>query len=339
MRSSAGSLCPIGDGLCITVLTISRIIGDDDQSSLCMEIFSIQNAKLLPVREKAVDLEKTVQTLTEANLEAVFELQLLRSEFRIKNFRIDSLAFDKETNAFVVIEYKRGGSFSVIDQGYAYLALMLNNKADFVLEYNDRTKQSLRKEDIDWSQSRVLFIANSFNTYQQNAIHFRDLPIELWEVRFFENSTVLYSRLASPEASESIKTISKSKTIEAVSKEVRVYTLDDHLNAAGDKIKSVFLQLRERILALGDGIEERPKKFYIAYRRQSGFAYVELQKAKMKIHITVSRKELDDPRSITRDVTNIGHFGVGDTEISFDEGGDLNYVMSLIEQSYRAAGR
>ena len=69
----------------------------------------------------------------------------------MQNFRIDTLAFDTETKSFVRIEYKRDRSFSVVDQGFAYLSLMLNNKADFILEYNERMKDNLKREDVDWS--------------------------------------------------------------------------------------------------------------------------------------------------------------------------------------------
>jgi hypothetical protein len=63
--------------------------------------------------------------------------------------RIDTLAFDPESRAFIIIEYKRDRNFSVIDQGMAYLNLMLNNKTDFILEYNERiTTPSLKREDI-----------------------------------------------------------------------------------------------------------------------------------------------------------------------------------------------
>ena len=61
----------------------------------------------------------------------------MKSEFTLHNFRIDTLAFDEESKSFVIIEYKKDKSFSVVDQGYAYLSLMLNNKADFILEYNE----------------------------------------------------------------------------------------------------------------------------------------------------------------------------------------------------------
>jgi len=109
-----------------------------------MAIFNIQNRKLSPIREKSIDLEKDIQKLTEENLEVIFGLQFVSTEFALQNFRIDTLAFDKEANAFVIVEYKRDRSFSVIDQGYAYLALMLNNKADFILEYNEKAKENLK---------------------------------------------------------------------------------------------------------------------------------------------------------------------------------------------------
>jgi hypothetical protein len=77
----------------------------------------------------------------------------------LKQFRIDTLAFDPEAKSFVIIEYKRDKTFSVIDQGYAYLLLMLNNKADFILECNESQHQSLKRTDVDWSQSKVIFVS------------------------------------------------------------------------------------------------------------------------------------------------------------------------------------
>ena len=65
-------------------------------------------------------------------METLFGLELVTSEFTLGKFRLDSLCFDFENNAFVIVEYKKGSSYSVIDQGYSYLSLMLNNKADFV---------------------------------------------------------------------------------------------------------------------------------------------------------------------------------------------------------------
>ncbi|MGI6481685.1 MAG: hypothetical protein ACOX08_00215, partial [Methanobacterium sp.] len=42
----------------------------------------------------------------------------------------------------------KSSNFSVIDQGYAYLALLLNNTADFILEYNESKDDFLGKKDV-----------------------------------------------------------------------------------------------------------------------------------------------------------------------------------------------
>jgi hypothetical protein len=97
-------------------------------------------------------------------LKSLFGLQLVKSEFELKGLRIDTLAFDPESRGFIIVEYKRDRNFSVVDQGMAYLNLMLNNKADFILEYNERTTPNLKREDVDWTQTRVIFVAPEFTS-------------------------------------------------------------------------------------------------------------------------------------------------------------------------------
>ncbi|HQC27629.1 MAG TPA: hypothetical protein PLU31_08240, partial [Treponemataceae bacterium] len=133
-----------------------------------MALYSIDNnGKLEQIREFDFKLEREIQKLTEENLQTVFGLEFIKSEFSLNSFRIDTLAFDKDASSFVIIEYKRDKNFSVIDQGYAYLSLMLNNKADFILEYNETQKNTLKRDDVDWSQSKVMFISPSFTSYQR----------------------------------------------------------------------------------------------------------------------------------------------------------------------------
>jgi len=149
-----------------------------------MPLFKIiENTSLENIKEFPFKLEKEIQVLTEDNLKSIFNLEFVKSEFSLNQFRIDTLAYDKEARTFVIIEYKRDKNFSVIDQGYAYLSLMLNNKADFILEFNENGKETFKRSDVDWSQSRVMFISPSFTTYQKEAINFKDLPIELWEIK------------------------------------------------------------------------------------------------------------------------------------------------------------
>jgi predicted transport protein len=302
-----------------------------------MAIFNVQGVKLTPIREKDLGLEKEVQKLTEENLEVVFNLQFVRSEYALGSFRIDTLAFDREANAFVIVEYKKDKSFSVIDQGYAYLALMLNNKADFILEYNEKLKANLRKAEVDWSQSRVLFLAHSFTSYQQNAISFKDLPIELWEVRKFDNSTILYNQLLAPEAKESVKTITKNKTVESVAKEVRVYTIEDHIGKGSEEVRSLFETLQEKILAFGSDVNEVPKKQYIAYKTSTNFADIIIYSKEIRVTLNLRSGEIKDPKNVATDFTKPekGHWGNGDYEIIIKSPSDLSYSLDLIEQAYQ----
>ena len=298
-----------------------------------MAILKIQGQKLVPIKEREWPSEKHLQKLTEENLGAVFPgLQLVATEFPVENSRIDTLAFDKETSAFTIIEYKRGSSFSVIDQGYSYLSLMLRHKADFILEYNTRTKSSLGRKDVDWSQSRILFLAGSFTTHQKNAINFRDLPIELWEVELYDNSTVLYKEILPSEASESVKKIPGNKTIETVNKEVKSYTIEDHTNKTTEEIKNLFHDFQERVLEL-NGTKEEAKKAYISYRVGVIFAYVYLRKNAIKIHTSAPQSELNDPKKISRDLGSNYH--PCKTEIPLDKPADLLYVLNLVEQCYQ----
>ena len=87
--------------------------------------------KLKIVKEKPYKLEREIQSLFENNLITLMGLQLVKSEFTIKSRRIDTLAYDAQSKAFVIIEYKRSKNISVVDQGFTYLSLMLENKADF----------------------------------------------------------------------------------------------------------------------------------------------------------------------------------------------------------------
>ena len=86
-----------------------------------MNIFTKNKSTLTSLKEKYFKLEKDIQIIFEQNLELITDLKLIKSEFTIKNNRIDTLAFDEESKAFVIIEYKRSQNYSVIDQGVSYL--------------------------------------------------------------------------------------------------------------------------------------------------------------------------------------------------------------------------
>ena len=301
-----------------------------------MALFKIENNERLEnIKEQPFKLEKDIQSLTEKNLKSIFGLDFVKSEFSLNNFRIDTLAFDSDAGTFVIIEYKRDKNFSVIDQGYAYLSLMLNNKADFILEYNENSKETLKRNDVDWSQSRVVFISPSFTTYQKEAINFKDLPIELWEIKRYDNKTVNYNQIKTSGAQESVKTISRQdEAIEKVTKEIKVYTEDEHTEKGTEETKELYETLKSAILNL-DELEVKPKKKYIAFVSGSNVVDIHIQKNALKMWLNLQQGDLDDPKEIARDVSSVGHWGNGDYEIVMRTDEELEYVLSLIKQSLR----
>lgn len=195
-----------------------------------MQLFQKNKYSLLDLREVSFKLERDIQSLFEKNLSQITGLELVKSEFSIQNQRIDTLAFDIENNAFVIIEYKRGHNYSVFDQGVAYLNTLLKYKADFVLEYNEALNKSLKKGEVDWSQSKVVFVSPFFNQNQKQAVDFKDLNIELWEVKQYENNIIVIDGIKKSEAAPSIKqtsTLEKETDLSEITKEIKTYNEED----------------------------------------------------------------------------------------------------------------
>lgn len=300
-----------------------------------MSLYDLVNGSLNYIKEDPFKLEKEIQTLCENNLDRLLNCELVKSEFSVENFRLDSLGFDKSTSSFVIIEYKRNKNFSVIDQGYAYLSLMLNHKSDFILEYNETTGKNIKRSDVDWTQSKVVFIAPSFTTYQREAIGFKDLPIELYEIKKYSNKTVSFTQIINKESKESIKTISKTNDqLEAVNKEIKVYTEQENIELGTQAIQELYEKLKNMILNIADDITIKPRKLYIAYIRKTNFCDINVQKNQIKIWLNIEKGKLSDSKEIARDVSRIGHHGNGDYEITINSDSDIEYVVSLIRQSY-----
>lgn len=300
-----------------------------------MAIYKIEKDNLITIKEKKIDLEKDIQGITEKNIEKVFGLKFVSSEFALQNFRIDTLAFDEELGSFVIVEYKRDRSFSVVDQGFAYLSLMLNNKADFILEFNERIGKNLKKDDVDWSQSKVMFLANSFTGYQQNAINFKDLPIELWEIKMFDNETIYYNQLIASNSQESINKLTKNKEIENVSKEVKKYSVDDHFKKDWEETRELFEIIREKVLELDNRIKENPVRTYIGYKiGNSNLVSMHPYKSKLILAIPgMHPKDFNDPekKAISRK-NSLEHFNQHITDVEINVATDIDYTMFLIKQ-------
>ncbi|OBX47345.1 DUF5655 domain-containing protein [Haemophilus haemolyticus] len=301
-----------------------------------MKIFTSKKGQLSQLKQQKFKLEKDIQRLFEENLTLLSGYIFIRSEFSIKNSRIDTLAFDPETKAFVIIEYKRQQNSSVVDQGISYLNLMLEYKADFIVEYNEKQKFPLKRNDVDWSQSKVIFVSPAFNDFQIQSTNFKDLPIELWEVNRFDNDIITLNIINKSKSAPNIKAVSIEKNEEfSTLKEIKVYQESDHLSDKSDFIQELYEDFKRGILNLDPDIEINTRKLYIAFKKDRNIADIRIQQKNLKIWINLPYGELDDPKNLAKNVSNTGHWGNGDYEITVESTQYLEYIMSLIKQAIK----
>jgi hypothetical protein len=315
-----------------------------------MKLFDIKNNKVEEVEQSSFKLEKDIQNLIEPNVETFFGLKFVKSEFTVDKYRIDTLCFNEETNSFVIIEYKKGNSYSVIDQGYTYLQLLLNHKSDFLLVLSHHFNKVMRFEEVDWSQSRIIFVSPSFNSYQKDSVNFKDLPFELWEIKKYSNNSLILNQHHS-NSKESIETLSNSSTqniISTVSKEITPSKTEEyHFSKSSPDLVNKWKDLSEKINEL-EGVEIIPKNPYISVM-VNGKTLVYFWFRKTTIRVEILRGNLnpdgskskgyfdiDDPKGITREGQWEWKSGTKGTLyiIDFDKNIDLDYFMFLLKQKY-----
>jgi hypothetical protein len=318
-----------------------------------MQLFQNNANTLTPVERNSFKLERDIQSLVETNMEVIFGIEFVSTELTVGEFRLDSLAFDQQNNSFVIVEYKKGHSYSVVDQGYSYLSVMLNNKAEFILEYNEKTETNLKRIDVDWSSSKVIFVSPSFNTYQKNSVNFRDVPFELWEIKRFDGGLVSFEQCKSS-STESIEKLSKGddrSVISKVSSEIKVLSEGDHTGNLSDQLKPIWTTLREKLESYAD-TSFFITKGYISWKRDNtAVCFIHFRKKELRIDVLrgniredQSKSKgfftLDDPKEMAEEggwkwkSGQSGH----DYKIRLKNQDASDYVMFLLEQKYNSLG-
>ena len=315
-----------------------------------MELYNLNKDNLEEVRLVPFKLEKDIQVLVEKNTESIFELEFIETEFRVDKYRIDTLCFDPENNSFVIVEYKKGSSYSVVDQGMTYLQLMLNNKADFLLKLSQHKGKVLEMKDVDWSQSKIIFVAESFNSYQKDSVNFDNLPFELWEIKRFSNNTISLNKhkSSSKESINSFKNSSGKNALSKITREVKVYQESDLTNNTDKPIIQKWDELKDLMTDLNE-TELVPKRDYISLMlNNKTVAYFNFQKNGIRLDFSrgVLRTDgnksknyftLDDPKKIAKEVSWTWKGGAKGNvyKISINEKTDLDYILFLIKQKYK----
>jgi len=96
----------------------------------------------------------------------------------------------------------------------------------------------------------------------------------------------------------------------------------------------VFEAIRKRILNLDAYVREEFKKLYIAYKTTTNFVDIVPQKSRLRLSLNMRFDEIDDPKGMCRDVTEVGRWGNGNVEVGISSLDELDDVMLLIRQAF-----
>jgi predicted transport protein len=290
---------------------------------------------------RSVALEKSLQTLIEAHLETFLGVRLLASEYstgKVHGGRIDTLGID-ENGCPVIVEYKRATNENVVNQGLFYLDWLMDHRGEFEL----LTLKKLGKgasDGIEWRAPRLLCIAGDFTKYDAHAVQQMNRNIGLVRYQKYGNELLLLELVnavrAAPPEDEDQPEAGTARPKPGASHKL---TLKEEFSNASSELRDLYDALKAYLLGLGDDVEETRTKRYAAFRRIKNFVCVVLRahSEQLLVYVKVDPKSVRLQEGFLRDVSDVGHWGTGDVEISVRSMDDFEQAKPLLLKSYETS--
>ena len=117
-------------------------------------------------------------------------------------------------------------------------------------------------------------------------------------------------------------------------REITQYTLESYPHLNNDPLRTIFEELRKQILALDPCVTEECLKLYIAYKAETNFVDIVPQAKRLRLSLNIPFSQINDPKSICKDVSALGRWGNGDVDVGLASLDELPYIMGLIRQAF-----
>ena len=101
----------------------------------------------------------------------------------------------------------------------------------------------------------------------------------------------------------------------------------------------MYVETQMFILSLGDDIQAKELKYYLAFKRLKNFCCVEIHPATkvIRLFLKIDPSTIELHEGFSRDVSKVGHYGTGDLEITLSSPEDLEKAKPLILKSYESS--
>jgi predicted transport protein len=303
-----------------------------------IKLFHTSNGTVEELKGTSVAVEKSLQMLIEQHLEAFLGIRFLASEHstgKVHGGRIDTLGID-ENGCPVIIEYKRALNENVINQGLFYLDWLMDHKAEFRLLVMEQFGNE-QSSEIEWNSPRLLCIAGDFTNYDEHAVKQIPRNIELIRYRRYDTDFLLFE-LVNAIGGQSIEGSPIATTAKPKSKYTDK-TVGESLAESNQETRDRFEAIKAFLLALGDDVQMKTLKLYVAFKRIKNFACLEVQASSgiIRAFVRVSPDTITTEHGFTRDVRTIGHWGTGDLEITIRNDEDFERAKPYLLRSYEAS--
>jgi len=303
-----------------------------------IQLFRLHSGQASELPGRAAAIERQLQSLIEAQMPTFLGVRFLASEYatgKTHKGRIDSLGLD-ENGCPVIVEYKRHSTENVINQGLFYLDWLLDHQAEFRWLVMERLGKEMA-DAIDWAGTRLLCIAADFTRYDQHAVQQIPRNVELIRYKLFGDDLLLLElvnavSVADATAGKAEAGASSPGKSRAVGKDK---TAQEQLANAQPAIQQLYESLAEELNALGDDVQEKHLKLYVAFRRLKNFACVIPYRDKLLVMLKLNPDSVLLEDGFSRDVRNIGTWGTGDLELTLRTPADLEKARPLMERSYQ----
>lgn len=301
-----------------------------------IKLFRTSATAVSQLEGHSVALEKSLQALIEKHLDIFLGIRFLATEYstgKTHGGRIDTLGID-ENGCPCIIEYKRSSNENVINQGLFYLDWLLDHKGEFELLVL-KTLGPKAADTIEWSSPRLLCIAGGFTKYDGHAVHQINRNIELIRYLRFGDEFLLLELVNAVQATTTDE--GGANVLDSKGKpKQNQKTITDQLAQASQGLLDIYEAVKATCLGFGDDVQFKTLKHYVAFAKLKNFVSVEVRtKTKViLVFVNVDPKSIEMVEGFTRDLTDIGHFGTGNLEITLRSLADLKLAIPLLEKSY-----
>jgi predicted transport protein len=309
-----------------------------------IKLFDVTNGQVKEIPGAAVQVEKSLQLLFEANLEVLLGLQFLASEYSTgpaHGGRIDTLGLDEDGSP-VIIEYKRAINENVVSQGLYYLDWLLDHRKEFQWLVMEKLGAEAAK-NVDWSGPRLLCIAGDFTRYDEHAVKQIARNIELLRYRRFGDLLMLelvhapkQARITMQPAGSDKNQVTPSVVSSGVNDPYQSSRILYRLANADAALSDLYEAVHSHLINLGSDVQVKELQYYIAFKRIKNFACVEVypQAKVVIVYLKIDPKSITLEEGFARDVTNIGHCGTGNLQVTLRTMQDFAKAQPLFARSY-----